>query len=256
MKSFSEFLQSNKIEPSNDLPLVHTTRSFNLSNIIRKSAIFPQPCDVFHGENLNYLFVGRPGYKYSIDDGADHWMFPSSFVFDIGSVKPKRVHPFDTGGFEKNRMPQFINEMDLEFFETSTISQSANRIIGAFFGSAKDYMNFKGLSQAEFSSTFELSPLDAEIHALHKLSIDRKKPAFDDRQFNVEFQTEDTIELSGNLKALVTPIVYLDDDDFVRFFEKLNVEILTYDIHPIEPKFHFYAIYDKIKSYYQREGIV
>lgn len=256
MKSFSDFLQSNKIEPSGDLPLVHTTRSFNLRNIMTESAILPQKCDVFHGEEINYFFVGRPSYKYTIDDGADHWMLPSSFVFDIKSMKPKRLYPFDTGGFDKGRMPQFVNEMELSFFEASEISNAANRIIGAFFGSAKDYMAYKGLPESKFNSLFELSPLDAEIYALHKLSQDRKKPAFDDRQFSIEFQTENTIELSGNLKAIVTPIVYLDDKKFVQYFDDLGVEIMTYDIHPVEPKYHFYAIYDKIKSYYQREGMI
>lgn len=246
----------NAVRTADSLPLIHTTRSFRLRKILEQSAIDTQNCDVFAGEKLNYFFVGRPSYKYEIDEGADHWMLPTAFIFDIGAVSPKRVFPFDSGGFERKRMPQFVNEMDRDFFDVRGVSNAAERIIGAFFGNAKNYMDFRGLSDKDFFEAFELSPLDAEIHALHKLSVDSKKPTFDDRQFTIELQSEQPIELANKLRAVVIPVVYLDDETLVDFFEGLGTQILSYDIHPIEPKFHFYAIYDRVKTFYQMEGYI
>ncbi|WP_284163806.1 hypothetical protein [Frigidibacter sp. SD6-1] len=256
MNSFTEFLRHNAIETSETLPLVHTTRSFRLRKIIETSSIEAQDCDVFIGEKLNYFFVGRPSYKYDVEDGTDHWMLPTAFVFDFDAVRAKRLFPFDSGGFAKKRMPQFVNEMEVSFFDAAGVSEAAQRIIGAFFGNAKNYMDFRGLSDREFFEIFELSPLDAEIHALHKLSLDPKKPSFDDRQFSIEVQSETPIFLNNQLKAVVLPVVYLDDPSLVNYFQNIDVQILSYDIHPIEPKFHFYAIYDRIKTFYQSEGLI
>lgn len=83
-----------------------------------------------------------------------------------------------------------------------------------------------------------------------------KSPTFDDRSFCVEVQSSESLKISEeSIIAVVVPIVYLDDPHFVRFFQSRKIEILTYDIYPLEGRMHFYAIYDKVRSLYQRLGI-
>lgn len=257
MKSFADFLMSNSIEEATPLPLVHTTRSFNLSRIMKDSQISTQECDVFRGEQLNYFFVGRPSYKYEIEDSSNHWMLPTAFVVNFNVVKPKRVFPFDSGGFRRRKMPKYIAEMEMDFFEASSVESAPSKIIGAFFRDPSSYMAFKGRPEAEFSAQFLLSPLDAEIHALRELSTDVKQPTFDDRQFTVEVQSDKVLALdSESVLAIVAPIVYMDDANFVKYFESRNIEVLTYDVYPLEAKMHFYAIYDRIKTFYKEKGLI
>lgn len=258
MPSFAEFLLRNSVEKSDRLPFVHTTQAFKLRSIMEKGVIEAQACDVFRDEKLNYLFVGRPAYKYQMDCSSDEfWLFPTVFIFDIPDIRAKRIFPFDSGGFSKGSMPGFIDCMDLGFFDAASVSDAPERIMGAFFGNALNYINFHGLSTERFSEKIELSPLDAEMHALHKLAMDSKKPAFDDRQFTIEVQTEDSIDLKGkNLLAVVLPANYLDDERVTEFFQKKGVQLLSYDLAPIEPKMHFYAVYDRVKTFYQERNLI
>ena len=178
MSLLRNFLQRNVIPISEPLPLTHTTKAYYLRKILQDNEIKCQPCDVFAGEKLAYCFVGRPAYKYSISQDSEYWNLPLSFVLEFDSLaSPKRVFPFDSGGHSQGLTPSFISVMPLEEFEVSADPQAPQKLIGAFFETTQRYFRFKGRPSGDFYREFSLGPLDAEIHALHKLSqINRHFP--------------------------------------------------------------------------------
>lgn len=140
VSALESFLQRNSVVPTSSLPLVHSTKSYNLKAMLEAGAINPQECDVFLKEKINYFFVGRPSYKYTTDSSsADHWELPCCFIFAADVVKdPSRVFPFDSGAFSRGRFPDYIDMMPRSDFQMN-LPDAPQRIIGSFFGSAKNY---------------------------------------------------------------------------------------------------------------------
>jgi hypothetical protein len=217
-----DFLQRNAIDASTLLPLVHTTRAFHLRSIMESNTIAAAPCDVFQGERLNYFFVGRPAYKYRVGENDEFWQLPVCFIVDFKTVaRPKRVYPFDSGGFARKELPSFMNAIKLPDFEVSKDPRAIEKLVGTFFGNPRNYFRLKGKRTSEFTARHNLSPFDAEIHALHKLSIPRVNKSFDDRQFTIEVQSEGDYQLKSNhLLAVIAPITYFDDSAFLDHVEK------------------------------------
>src|SRR5712691_6274144 len=89
------------------MPLVHTTESSKIFKIISSDKLLTSPCNVFKGEDLCYFFVGRPAYKFKLDDpNPYYWQLPLVFVVKFDAALPcKRILPFDSGAFQSARMP-------------------------------------------------------------------------------------------------------------------------------------------------------
>jgi len=183
---------------------------------------------------------------------------PMALVLDFEAVKnPKRIFPFDSGGHAHGFSPEFISSMPLNEFEVSDINEAPQKLMGAFFGSARNYFDFKGRNTQNFLKDFDLSPLDSEIHALHKLSQSKTSGGFDDRNFTIEIQTEKNIPLNPtNVLAVVLPITYLDEPKVVKHIEKnWGAEILSYDLFPLNTNYYYYAIYDKVNEFLKSRGM-
>jgi len=117
--ALSNFLMKNSIGTTGAMPVIHTTNAYAGKKIIQGDLIKPSRCDVF-GEDLTYLFYGRPSYKKTGDAQIAHyWELPALFVMDYDKIAYKRIFPFDTGAFEGERYPSFINMMPLEEFEVT-----------------------------------------------------------------------------------------------------------------------------------------
>ena len=69
--------------------------------------------------------------------------------------------------------------MDLKFFEASPAPEAVSRIIGAFFGNAASYFTLKSKDREKFESEFRLGVFDAELKALHRLSLEKSPSSFD-----------------------------------------------------------------------------
>lgn len=256
MSILFDFLQKNTIAKSESLPLVHTTRARHLRKILSQGKIEASECDVFKGENLNYFFVGRPSFKFSLDADAEYWQLPICFVMSF-SFKPiaKRLFPFDSGGFVGGKVPKFIADMALEDFDVSLDAEAPEKIIGTFFGGGRAYFRLKPRKNDQFLDNHDLSMLEAEILALHKLSSYRNSD-FDDRQFSIEYQTEGDVYLRENkVEALIVPSPYLDDDSFWdQATNVLGCEILAYDCYPLNPSTYYYGIYSRVESFLFSKG--
>lgn len=257
--ALESFLLRNSVVPSGPLPLVHATKSYNLRSIITSDAIEPQECDVFLKEKLNYFFVGRPSYKYTTDStSADHWELPCCFIFasDLAN-NPKRVFPFDSGAFSKGRFPDYIEMMPRAEFEVS-LPDAPERIIGSFFGSAKDYFSLKPKSPDVFDQEFSLSPLDAEVSAILRLAGERTIPDFDDRRFAIEVQSGSAVTLSANKPlAVVLPEQYLDVASVRDTIQnKWGAEPLGYPMFSLSISAYHALIYQEVLSFYERNNFI
>jgi hypothetical protein len=75
-----EFLANVNVPVAKVPPLVHSTSSHLLFDIIQSGKLLALPCNVFAGDKLCYCFVGRPAYKAAPVDAPSEWQLPMAFV--------------------------------------------------------------------------------------------------------------------------------------------------------------------------------
>lgn len=255
MSRLEDFLKKNTVHPCDELPLVHTAPAHLLREIIVSKSLIPRECPVFCGEELLYLFYGRPSYKVNAVTPKD-WLMPICFVVKMSSLKSiKRIFPFDSGAFRASRHPDYIRTFDIGQFEVCG-SGDPSKIVGAFFRTVKDYFKLTPKSEREFMDEHSLSIMDHEIRALRDLAGDSSLPGIDDRRFCVEIQTEDTIELTAeNAQAVILPYDYLEDPAVVEFITKdLEATPLPYDCFNLTSSEHTAIIYSKVLEFLRLQG--
>ncbi|WP_267348713.1 hypothetical protein [Sphingomonas sp. GM_Shp_2] len=227
--------------------------------LMEEGVIKPQQCDVFLQDKLNYFFVGRPAYKYNSDSGqADHWELPCVFIFEsqeIGGIK--RIFPFDSGAFAGKRYPSYIAGMPIENFEVSG-ADAPGKLIGAFFGSARRYLDMQPKGREEFEAEYSISPLDAELSAASRLAGEGTIRTFDDRRFSIEIQSEQEVHLASTKPiAVVIPEIYLGVDGVM---DKIQVdwqaEALGYPMHSLSLDNYYGLIYKEVFDFYTRRGFI
>ncbi len=254
MGALAEFLKRNQITKSKPLPLVHTTESYHIKKIVSSGTIKASRCNVFRGENLSYFFVGRAAYKRDLHQEAEYWELPTCLVFDFFIDGIKRIYPFDSGAFKAKRYPNFVNMMDIADFEVSEDAEAPHKIIGTFFGAARNYYRLAARPREQFESRFDVDVLDEEMKALHKLILTKDKK-FDDRRFAIEMQFDHDIDLQAKKPILaILPETYLEDDTYVKKVEALGAEVLTYPVYPLRKEYYYYAIYEKLDLFYASRG--
>lgn len=251
------FLSRNSVAAAKGLPLVHSTKSYNINFLMKDDAINPQKCDVFTDERLNYFFVGRPAYKHTSDVAqAAHWELPCCFIFESDVVQTiKRTFPFDSGAFAAGLYPSYIRNMPLERFESQG-PDVAGKLIGAFFGSADRYMRLKPKSSEEFDHEYSINALDAELSATLRLAHESSLARFDDRRFTIEIQSEEPIKLSDVKPiAVVLPELYLDVEEVRNTIQKKWGAVpIGYSIAPLSLAMYYSQIYAAVESFYKSRG--
>jgi hypothetical protein len=255
---FAEFLARNDVSSAGVLPLVHSSQAYHLNDILSDGRLKARPCDVFSGDLLNYFFVGRPAYKHRANGSdSEYWELPICFVFEFEAIdKIKRVFPFDTGAFEKKLYPDYINIMPKEQFDCASVSDAAGKIIGAYFGDVNAYYRLRSKDRGDFESDFGLGVLDAEVKAVHRLSIEKSSTVFDDRRLTIELQAEGDVDLKvRNPIAVIAPANYFDDTQVLRKIEgEWKAQPLSYDVYPLNVGAYFTKIYEMIEVLYRRLG--
>jgi hypothetical protein len=264
MSSLADFLMRNSAVKSGPLPLVHTTQAYNLEDIMSASAISTRQCDVFK-EKLSYFFVGRPAYKKELSNEAAEWELPICFIFSYDVSNAKRIFPFDSGAYEKRMFPSFIQMMNRESFNVSSAPNAPERIIGTFFGSPANYFRLKTQDEDTFAARFSLGVFDAEIRALHRLIIKTGKPPdhstdykkIDDRRFTIEVQfTSDKILQKKELLAVVLPEPYFLDPKVTKYFRALGAQLISYQVHPLNPNLYYAIVYEKLYDFFRRKKFI
>ena len=169
MTALFDFLQKNQIEKGNLLPAVHSTEAYFIKKFMKTGRIEPQSCKFFGGEKLSYFFLGRPAFKRTYDGEPDYWELPMCFIVQYEAIRRKRMFPFDTGAFKSGLYPEFISMMEVEEFEVQSDSEAAEKIVGTFFGTNRNYFLLKSRAKGDFEARFDVGILEEEIRALYKL---------------------------------------------------------------------------------------
>jgi hypothetical protein len=255
MPILAKFLERNQISRANPLPLVHTTQSYFAKKVLETGIIETRPCNVFAGENLVYMFVGRAAYKKEIRNESVYWELPTCFVFEYFSDGVKRIFPFDSGSFaKKENYPSYFSMMDMKLFDISADIESPSKIIGTFFTSNRSYYRLEGRDESSFLSTFSVDMLDEEVKALHKL-ISHRSSELDDRRFAIEMQFEQGIDLvERKCVAAIFPESYLGSDAFMKMMDNYNITPITYPLYPLRADYYYSTIYEKLDLFYMERG--
>jgi hypothetical protein len=237
------------------MPVIHTTSAYAAKQIIKGDLIRPRPCDTFKGEELTYLFYGRPSYKKIGDSQiAQYWELPSLFVMDYDAIDLKRIYPFDTGAFGK--FPNFISMMPLEEFELAASLGAPQRLVSAFFVDPDRYFRLRPRDARDFNGRFDVTATDEEIRALHQLALSYSE-RIDDRRFAIEIQTECEIKLrDSGLKAVIIPEEYCESDELVKLIESHGADIIPYPTHSLKQEMYYHTIYNILFELYREMGLV
>lgn len=258
MAKFRDFLNRNSVSPSPEtLPLVHSTKSYNIESLIKLEKLTPSECDKYN-KKLLYFFFGRPSYKYNKDeDTSELWELPTCFVFDdlIGK-NPKRILPFDSGAYIAKRYPSYLQSIPIEEYECDQ-ADAPQRIVSAIFGSLDAYIGGNPKSEQVLKSEFQLGPLDAEILAIRKLADDGTPRSFDDRRMSVELHYDAEINFTVNPpSAVILPTPYLKEQRIRDALDKWGSEPLSYDTHSLSMDLYYGIIFHKFVEYCKSKGFI
>jgi len=256
----AEFLMKNSVTDGGGLPLVHSTKAFHLRSLQQSNTLLAGDCDVFIGEKLNYFFVGRPAYKTETEESESaYWEFPCCFIFEFEAIGDiKRIFPFDSGAFNQKRYPSYLKMMKSEAFEVSSVAGSPGRIIGAFFGSPSRYFEMKPVGEDEFHAEHLLKPMDMEVKALHRLSLEKSASTFDDRRLTIEVQSSSDVDLTVTQPlAVIAPSEFFEDDVFRSHVEMVwKATPISYPVFSLNVKTAYGQIYEKVREFYQARGLL
>ena len=254
MSALAEFLRRNSVQAVGGLPLVHSTQAYGLLKIIKSDKIEASYCDVFK-EDLAYFFVGRPAYKFK-DSGeeAQEWELPCCFVMEFASITDiKRIYPFDSGAYK--RYPRYLNMIERDEFEVASVANAPHKIIGSFFGSARNYFRLSPKPKKEFADEYSLRVTEPEVKAAHALASHRFK-GFDDRRFAIEVQSSASVDLKLiRPLAVILPMIYLDDPDIrSKIEDDWKAHPISYVSSCLNVSAYYGQIYSQVLTYYENAG--
>lgn len=77
----------------------------------------------------------------------------------------------------------------------------------------------------------------------------------DDRRFSIEIQFADHFSFSDRKILLaILPETYLKNQSYVNRIHKMGARIETYPVYPLRKEYYYYAIYEKLDSFYRENG--
>jgi hypothetical protein len=116
------------------LPLCHTTSERTLAKILDSNALeSTKPCEIFK-EDLIFFFYGKAQYMPRKDDVDEVRPYsPTTFLFKINAIEanPKRMLPFDSGGFELYELPSDIKDFEISSPTEYTCTTYINKVFGS-----------------------------------------------------------------------------------------------------------------------------
>ena len=228
--------------------LIHTTSASNLYSVLEKRRLRATRCSVFQ-EDLCYLFVGRPAYKWSTTGEASYWQLPFVLVVDgLGEAPVKRIHPFDTGAFASRRLPDYITLFEMAAYDIGKDPRLAGSLMDVFFGGVENYINARVRSEAEIRTAYGLGTRHQEIEALARLYADRSNQGLDDRARTIELQVEEDVRISpDNLLGVVVPKQYADDAEVGAELKALGCRVEPYGEYPLRAENYHGMIYEAVR---------
>jgi len=255
VRSFIE----GKDEIAGVLPLVHITDAYRFLELADGTSIDPTTCRVF-GEPLVYFFYGRPAYKTKRSGSLPlSYDLPVALIFkpEFSLSQIRRIFPFDTGAFHDGLYkPYFHPDSQISDFELDANMSSVKRLLGTFYTTGEEYMTGRSTRNIDIPATA------FEVAGLHELSRAPANPIkrdgdLDERASSVEVQTSRSVDVRGNILAVIAPNILFEDKAAAEFISKSGAKIITYESLMATSTETFAAIiYDKVITLYREEGLL
>jgi hypothetical protein len=253
-----EFLSQANVPTSDLLPLVHSTASGRLFDVFGSESLLASACKVFKGEELCYLFLGRPAYKVRRDDSPSEWQLPAVFVlrFPDNYSGIKRIFPFDSGAFFDRRLPNYITCFSLDNFNLGTDPTLVGKVISIFFEDHQRYLGRRAVGIQELKKTHTMDATHQEINALARLYLEHSGKDVDDRAAAIEIQMTANVPLTTtNVLGIVMPEEYARVPGFRESISHITTTFELYGLHPSGTEGYYGTIYDSVYRIYRRAGI-
>lgn len=247
-------LVSASTEAAPRLPLVHTTDAYFFEDILDEQEITPQPCPVFTGEALTYLFYGRPAFRPNLHaepTSLKHY-FPVCLIFKPEwSPTLRRVFPFDTGAFHNEFYGAYLHKrMKLGDFGLEPFAETPGKVISRFFGSVPAYLT------AAPQATSRPDPSEFEAESYIALINAKDGNAIDSRGSGVEVQIDETISIVDALSAVILPQNFVQGATGAAL-KKLGITPISYRVHErTRPNEYMSEITSLTFNYYLQIGLV
>ncbi len=262
MATLKQILDAEK-KMAKELPLAHTTRCEWLNSFVKKPQIDPRQCPEFK-EDLIYLFYGHPAYRSTKGNTPNEGIHlcPVCFVFKPGTVSTKvhRIFPCDTGALKhgvykpkkktKKKGKPKLSWRDRHELELAPDIASARKHVAHFFGANQNY--FAG----EISSHAK-KPGSGAAKRWYEVVVDQRATEADERKFAIEVQVNQRVQLKGNLKCVVLPREFMEEDSVAQALKSWNCDVRPYGInHAARPSDGYPLIVDRVSTYYSKKGIL
>jgi hypothetical protein len=252
-----DFLVNSNLEVSKAPPLVHSTGSHRIFDILQAGKILALPCNVFHPDRLCYCFVGRPAYKSNDIDNPADWELPMAFVLRFESPPSiKRVFPFDSGAFRQRRLPSYITLFKIEGYDISGDPRNIGRLISFIYKTPDRYVTRKAAGYEELKEEYSLNLYHQEILAIAKLALENSSRECDDRAAAIEVQIDEDVSLTKqNLLGVVVPDEFKRAPGLIKAIKEFANHVETYEINPLSSSQHYGQIYDAVRKIYKKSGV-
>jgi hypothetical protein len=235
------------------VPLVHTTDSYILEDVLADGQLEPQSCKVFTGEVLTYFFYGRPAFPPNVNaepTSLKHY-FPICIIFKPEWTPAiRRVFPFDSGAFTDGLYGAYLHKrMKLGDFGLEPDATTPGKVISQFFGSVGAYL--KGESQI----AVDADAAQFEAHSYLAMVRSRGGNAIDSRGSGIEIQTSELVPVH-TIAAIVLPSTFADGVTGQKL-KSLGIDMLPYrTIERTRPNEYMSQITTLCLNYYVRLHLV
>ena len=253
---FSSWLQSM---PTSCQPLAwcHSTDAYAFRGIIEDGAFSPNDCPVFE-EPLSYCFYGRPAYRCSDTlSMLTNARAPVVILFDpILITCRKRIFPFDTGAFHKDRYARWMHKsMGLHDFELTNLTDAPQRYVSSFFGSNYNYLTLNPNTPPTDSYAGHF-----EVDVMVSMLRDQDACRADDRRLALEMQVQEPIPFQASfVKGLILPQSIRHASYVENFISGAGagIDIRTYDAAPLKLARDYQVLLEQYARDLQQEwGII
>jgi hypothetical protein len=212
----------------------HICDLYSARSALEEKRLRPTSCPKFNGEDLLYLFYGKPSFRpeTAMEGKRFTYCYPVCFVVNLEkTITWKRVFPFDTGAFP-DRYADFMHpDMQLRDFLMPPDCESPRRIVEAFFASNGDYFDVKPLTKSKVPATIETTAYHSLISAFGagQSFLTEAKKQSDDRLVSIEMQATGELALdSGRIVRIILPDKALELDDIQTGLAACGIEFEPY----------------------------
>ncbi|MFA5966674.1 MAG: hypothetical protein WC804_21875 [Sphingomonas sp.] len=245
---FREFV--HKAEPlAGVLGLTHVTDCARLEGLVQSGRLEPRRCDVF-GEDLIYLFYGKPAYRRGWQGDATSNLDYARICLILRDKVIDRAHrilPFDSGGFARY-CGAFHDSVDLCDFEIEK-GDHPLQVIGAFYDSLERYWTMNPAQPRAFPVTQNI------VRSYYQLITGGLAEKFDDRCATIEVQLADPLQLQGEVLAMIGPNQIFDDPAVKSMVTAWGAEPRGYRLpHMFNPSEVAGRLFSEVERFLEERG--